>query len=509
MILSISLSLLVAGTLLVAFNKTDIPEIPIYLVSGVILSVFTGLAQSLNLVSHGFVETEIMRQLALLGLSILLFYRTSGFLIDPNRETSVDSFRASVLTSSILLSGVTGISLYMGFSLFESLIFGASSAIGSTLLDSGLVREEARKNHIYGWITEDLNFFDDVIGLVVFTMIISGIGQVSLLAALVACLSVIFTSLILRNLFSNFVLKVTGGENELVLLSGIATLISFISVTETAGITELAGVYAAGLILTNTELGFRVRERFTSVKDFFTALSFIAIGYILSVPSPLYLGVSATLFFSVMLVRPAVITQVLSLQGYDLRSSFMAGIQSSQISEIAVVAALLLMPVTSGNVLSAVVLSFTGSVLVAHALQGNEKKVFDRIFSNYELNSEKSDIPRNLSDHVILAGYDWKTQGLEEMTDKQVVAADYSLENVKKADENGLPHLLADLYSDQAWEQMNASEASVIVTAARDDNLLEKIEKMDVNAEKLIVRENSEEVTEELRVMLRKALQER
>ncbi|EHK01939.1 hypothetical protein HRED_06270, partial [Candidatus Haloredivivus sp. G17] len=45
-------------------------------------------------------------------------------------------------------------------------------------------------------------------------------------------------------------MKITGGENELVLLSGIATLISIVWITESTGVSALAGIYAAGLMHT-------------------------------------------------------------------------------------------------------------------------------------------------------------------------------------------------------------------------------------------------------------------
>jgi Kef-type K+ transport system membrane component KefB len=506
MILSISLALLVAGTLLVAFNKTDIPEIPIYLASGALLSVITAFAASNNIVSHNFVETEIMKELALLGLSILIFYRASGLKIDSNRMISVDSFKTSVFTSSVLLTSVTGISMYLGFPVFESLIFGVSSAVGSTLLDSGIVTEETRKKKIYGWLTEDINFFDDLFCIVLFTLIISNVVQVSATLAVMTSMASIITAFLIRKKYSQLVLKITDGKNELLLLSGIATLISLISITKFAGITELAGIYAAGLILVNSELGFKVRERFSSVKDFFTALSFIAIGYILSIPSPIYLIASAIIFLSVMIIRPVIITLMLRLQGYDLRSSFMASIQSAQISEIALVAVLLLTSTTSGDVLSALVLSFTGSVIIVNMIQSNENKIFDRIFSNYELDPEKSDIPHDLGDHIILAGYDWKTKGLKDLTDKQVIAIDYDLEQIEEADENGVYHLLADIYSDQAWEKSSVKNASIIVSAIRDDKLLNRIEDMEVQAKKILVRESSDEIDEELRNMLREDL---
>ena len=51
MILSISLALLIAGTLLVILNHTEIPEIPIYIVSGIILSLLTSFGISNGLIA--------------------------------------------------------------------------------------------------------------------------------------------------------------------------------------------------------------------------------------------------------------------------------------------------------------------------------------------------------------------------------------------------------------------------------------------------------------------------
>jgi CPA2 family monovalent cation:H+ antiporter-2 len=324
MIISISLALMIAGILLVILNRTDIPEIPIYLGSGLLLSLLVSLAQSRGIVSHEFIEAEIMREIALLGLSILIFYNTSGMLLDPKRSTAIDSFKTSLWMSIVSFAGITGLSLYFGFNSLESLLFGVTGSVGSTLLDSGLVKEEARKNHIYGWITEDIDFYDDLFGIVVLTLILASVGGIVPFTGLLVSLVLILSALVLRDYFSRIIMKITGGENELVLLSGIATLISIVWITESTGVSALAGIYAAGLMLVNTELGFRVRERFTAVKDFFTALSFISIGYLLTLPGMRYIGAVTGLVLFASVIRPLFSTQVLRLQGYDLRTSFMA-----------------------------------------------------------------------------------------------------------------------------------------------------------------------------------------
>ncbi|EHK00807.1 hypothetical protein HRED_11045, partial [Candidatus Haloredivivus sp. G17] len=70
------------------------------------LSLLVSLAQSRGIVSHEFIEAEIMREIALLGLSILIFYNTSGMLLDPKRSTAIDSFKTSLWMSIVSFAGI-------------------------------------------------------------------------------------------------------------------------------------------------------------------------------------------------------------------------------------------------------------------------------------------------------------------------------------------------------------------------------------------------------------------
>lgn len=506
MILSITLALLFAGALLVALNKTEIPEIPIYILSGLLLKAFTSFASSQGWISHAFVETEIMRELALLGLGILVFYSTSGTVFDLKRSTSLNSFKTALWLSIVALTGFTGLSLLTGFTLYESILFGVAAAIGSTLMDSGLVKEEARKNHVYGWLTEDMNLFDDIFGIAVLATLFAAISGNGGLYGFSVAFAVIFGAVILRNFFSRFLLKITGGENELVLLAGITTLISIVWITEYTGISALTGIYASGLILADTELGFKVRERFSAVKDFFTALSFFAVGYLLVIPGKNYLLMALMLVIFASVLRPLLSSIALRLQGYDLRTGFMASIQSAQISEIVIIASILMIPFVGSSVFEALTIAFTASVIISHLVEDRENQIFERLFSDYELDSEKTSLPRELEDHVILAGYDWKTRGLEEIIDTEVVVVDYDLENIQEAEHRGLSHLLADLNSDDAWEKLKIDQASTVVAAVTDQKVIEKIEEMDIDAEKILVSQGSGKVRERLREMLSEAL---
>jgi len=506
MILSITLALLFAGLLLVALNNTEIPEIPIYILSGLLLKGFTVLATSQGWVSHAFVETEIMTELALLGLGILVFYSASGTVFDRKRNTSITSFKTALWLSGISFAGFTGLSLFTGFSIYESVLFGVAASIGSTLMDSNLVKEEARKNHVYGWLTEDINLYDDIFGVVVLATLFSIISGIGGLQGLLAAFTVMVVAGVLRDTFSKGLLKITGSENELVLLSGITTLIAMVWITESMGISAIAGIYAAGLILADTELGFMVRERFSAVKDFFTALSFFAVGYLLVIPSYNYLGMTVALVIFSSVLRPLLSSLALRLQGYDLRTGFMASIQSAQISELVLIASILMIPFTGSSIFEALTIAFTASIIISHLVEDWENLIFETLFSDYELDSEKTDLPAELKNHAIIAGYDWKSRGLEKAIDVQAVVVDYDLENIEEAEHQGIPHLLADLNSDRTWEKLNVEKASVIVTAIEDEKLLEKIKGLDTDAEKVLAKEDSEQIHEELREMLSQAL---
>jgi hypothetical protein len=303
-------------------------------------------------------------------------------------------------------------------------------------------------------------------------------------------------------------LNLTQGKNELILLLGIATLITAVWTAEHLGITALPGVYFTGLLFADTELGFRVRERFSAVKDFFTALSFFAIGYLLALPPAAYLLAGVGIIVFSLAVKPLASTQALRLQGYDLRTSFLASVQYSQISALVLFGSLLMQPFTGNGVFESVAIAFSAGIVLSHLVEEKEGEIFERVFSSYELDPEKSSLPEELQDHVVIAGYDWKTEGIEEVTERQCVAVDYDMERVKQAAESGIPHLLADLLSSRTWEMLNLGEAAFIVSAVEDEAVVRKMEQLETGAELVHADAGSEEVRQKLREMLESAVEE-
>jgi hypothetical protein len=63
------------------------------------------------------------------------------------------------------------------------------------------------------------------------------------------------------------------------------------------------------------------------------------------------------------------------------------------------------------------------------------------------------------------------------------------------------------LNSANTWDAVDVEEASLIVSAVGDEQVLDKIDDLEVDAQKITIREDSEEVKEELRRLLRDALE--
>jgi predicted Kef-type K+ transport protein len=501
MIISISLALMVAGMLLFVLRGFDVPEIPLYLVSGLALSAFVGFGEAQGFLPESFVEPAIITELASLGLGILVFYTTSGMELDSRRKTSLDSFKSSTWLFAVSFGSVAGISSLLGIPAFGSFLLGLAASVGSTMLDFGIVKEETRAGHIYGRLTENTNFFTDLFAVVAFGGAISAFTGAGAVTGIMSSTALILAALLLRRPFGSVIMRVTDGESELLLLSGVMAFVCSAVASELLGVTALPGIYAAGILMVDTELGYRVRERFSSIKDFFTALAFFSIGFMFEVPPTRYLVAALAVGAVAVVLRPLLQILFTRIQGYDLRTGFMSSLQTSHVSEVALLSSLIAMPVAGDLVFNSVAFVFAVSVVFAELVEDNEQYLFERLFSSYELDPEKTDLPENPSGHVILAGYDEKTEGIEDMFDREVVVADFDLERIEEAEERGLYHLLADLESSEAWKTMNAREASLVVSGTGDGSVKNMVQEIE-GPTKVTVDPDSDSVEQRLRSML-------
>ncbi len=504
MIFEITLIFIAIAAVLTALNRFNIPSLPAYILSGFI----TGLIMRYT-DQTVFIGEEALQNMIYLGLAIVVFYATTRFSLDKTRSTSLDSFKSSIYTSIITLTIFTGTALTLGFPVIESIIIGMLATFGSTLVNSKVVDDELKENHIHGWLTEDINLYQDIIAVAMIVALFSYISTGRIFASLVASLLIISTALIIRRPFSNYFLSLTN-EREVISLLGLSSFIGLTLLTENYGLTALTGVIAAGFLYTDTELGYIIRERIRPVKDFFAALSFFSVGMLVQLPDIEYLILTGLLIVFITVLRPLLTALTLYIQGYDVRTSYLAGFEMNEASEISLLAALIVSPFISESLLSATITVFAVTVFVSHISEKHDRAFFDRFLSTYEFDPEKDDIPHGIHGHTIIAGFDDKTQGITNVLDEEnTVVIDYDLDRIHEAEDKGLYHLLGDLYSSKTWEKANYRKADIIVSAVSDQTLIDKINELETEAEIITISESDrEDVDAALKQMIREKIEE-
>ena len=510
MIYGIGAAFIISAFFLIIVQRFKIPEIPTYLFAGLVTGLFLELLERRDFIGSDILDEALLQDFIFIGLGFLVFFSITRFVLDKNTTTSLDAFKASMWLSIISFIGVFGLASFAGFEPVESFLLGFAGAFGSSLANMNLVREEVRENHIYGWLTEDINFFQDIfavllgVGFLVFYSSSGSFEQAFLV------LLMIISALGLRKILHRIFVSMDF-SSEVLMLLGVASFVSITLLTELLGLTALAGVLISGLLFIDTELGFEVRERLSSIKDFFTALSFFSIGLIIQIPTFSVVLPALALVLFVSVLRPLVLLLFLNVQGYDLRTSYLAALDSNEISELSILTTILLLPLISSEVFAIVILGFAVSMVVSSLTGDIGMKVFEKWMAGYEFDPEKGSVTREISNHVIFAGYDDKTRALSDLVNKdRIVAVDYSLDRIETAERDGVYHVLGDMFSTNTWRHINYRDAAVIVSGVSDQELINKIEALDTGASIVSLdSSNSGEIDDELRSMLKDALKEK
>lgn len=500
----------IAAFLMFVLKRLDLPVAPIYIGTGFLVSY---LAERVGYLEGGLGSEVLVQEIAVMGLGLLVFYSSSRFILDQRRRTTVDAFKTSSWLILVSFTLFAGISLFVGLEPAEAAMFGLAAAVGSTLFNSGRIEEQARENHIHGWITEDIQLFEDIIAVVGITVILSygyGLGAV---ASLVLSMALILGALTFRDEFEKFGEYLVLGKEELYLLLGVSLFAGSVVGAELLGLTPLLGVFVGGILLADTELGVKIRERLSSVKDFFMAVAMFSIGALIDLPSFEHLIITLSLIVFVAAVKPLLATFSLRLQGYDYRTAFLSSSQLSEISEITLLAAVLTVPVMGTQTLSAVTVAFAATSIISRVTENRDDQLFEYLLGEEEYEPEMVDLPGNLEDHVIIAGFDYKGQrALNAVPDRYTkVIVDFDLERIEEAESSGLFHVLGDMNSGRTWKKLDYKNARLIVSGSRRKEINEAIKALETNAQKLYLGEDeisqetvNRRISEKLRETLEK-----
>ncbi|ADG83735.1 cation:proton antiporter [Thermincola potens] len=291
--------------------------------------------------------TEIIKELAEVGVIVLMFL--------AGLETDVEEFRKAGFASTLtavggvilpLLAGL-GIGLATGHNLFISLFIGTLLTATSVSISATTLRELGRLQTPVGLTILGAAVIDDILGIVVLTLVLglagagSGIGAVGILIGKMVIFFVV--ALVIGKKLIPPILKFADKMpvNHGLTTAGLVLAFVFAYVAELSGVANITGAYIAGVLIGMTKFGHQVTEH-TETVGFTTVIPvfFVSIGLLAQVNS-----LQGGILFVTAITLIAILTKILGcgvgarIAGFNNRDSLAIGAGMISRGEIALIIA--------------------------------------------------------------------------------------------------------------------------------------------------------------------------
>ncbi len=267
-LLDLALILLSTKVLSLVTKRFKLPQVVGALLAGLILgpAVF-------NIIE----ETDFIRQLAEVGVIVLLFNAGLESNLSEFKKSGKTSFIVAVMGVIIPLIGGTILAYCINHGKVENVsAFVQNIFIGSVLTATSVsitvetLRELGKVSTSVGNIIVGAAIIDDVLGMLVLTIITSLAGSsVSVIKVIVKIVGFFIFSIIVGiityKLFNKWVNKYDIDKRRFVIVSFVICLLLSFSAEEFFGVADITGAYIAGLVLSSNKETIYITKRFETL----------------------------------------------------------------------------------------------------------------------------------------------------------------------------------------------------------------------------------------------------
>lgn len=471
---ALSVVFLIGGTFLLLANRLGLPSVPFFIIAGIVAGLF--------------IEEELTLELARYGIVLLVFTFSVQIQFETVRTVLSDS--EAVALGQILVLGSLGIAagVLLGLSIDQALIFGLAAALSSTIVGTGLLQPEIRRNLVHGRIAQTVQFVQDLVAilfvLVVTTETFAPDPIATQLGYSVILLGIaVFVNRRLFGLLERF----SGGSDELMLVGALALLVAFLGAAQFVGVSLVIGAFVAGLAVRRDPAeNLGMLNGLESIKDFFIAVFFITLGALVTVPTPEVIFTATVLAVLTAIIKPAVTTWLLLSKGYEARSATLTSLNLDQISEFALIIAIeaLVLGRLTQPVFNAIILAAAVTMISSSLSRQFDERIY-RSLADYgllrgrhEKVDERSVVPDDLSSHVIIVGYGRQGQHLVETCeaiDRPYVVIENDPALLEGLESQCDAYVFGDAMERYTWEKANADDAQLVVSTIGSERLSDRI----------------------------------
>ncbi len=478
--------LIVAGVIAYILHFFKQPSIIAYIITGLLIGPF-----SLYRLQHG----EILHSLSEIGITLLLFM--VGLDLDISQLKKIG--KAAVIAGIaqvIFTCGVGfGIVTLLGFDLLPAIYISLALTFSSTIIVVKLLSEKKDMQSLYGKLAVGIFLVQDIAAILILILIAGVTGSndailnsgsivgnivLTLAKAFMVAVVVIFLS---RTVFPKLMQSLAKSDEMLLLFSlgwalGLAALFS----SPLIGFNAAIGGFIAGLALANTGAHYQVSGRIKPLRDFFIIIFFIFLGSQLvlnHIGAALVPALILTIF--VLIGNPLIVTIILGLLGYKLRTSFMTGVTVAQISEFSLI--LMALGLLAGHVTEThvTIVTLVGISTIAISSYGIlfSNKVYEAVISKLVRIFERKKTLSNkelggiiYKKHIVVVGAhrlgSHLITSLQKNKDVQFLVIDFNPDVVSRFTSQGIPAVCGDIADPYIQEIASLKDAHMIVCTIPD-----------------------------------------
>jgi Kef-type K+ transport system membrane component KefB len=321
------LILVTAAAAMGVAHRLRLPSVPFLVLAG------SGVA-ALGLVHDG----NLFQEALLLGLAFLVF--SAGTEMNPGRMGEQQKAAIQVGLAQFLAFMFIGMvfGLAFGFDWLTALYLALALAASSTLIVIRLLKQRQQLFEPFGRLVVGVLLLQD--GLIILAIAaLSGVAG-ELTAVLVnvnATLGLMLLAYISLRWVTPWLLLQFELDEEEKLLVALAILFLFIAAASLIDVPVIIGAFLAGVALSSFPVSGILRGQLASLSDFFTALFFVTLGALLTLPTGRELLLALILTAVVLLFTPILVNVIARRAGVSARSALESGFLLAQTSEFSLI----------------------------------------------------------------------------------------------------------------------------------------------------------------------------
>lgn len=413
------------------------------------------------------VEPEALKNLLGLGLAFLVY--SAGIELNPRRFTGKLKAVLWIAAAQFLVLALAGfvLALALGFDLLSALYLGGALATSSTLVVIRQLQKRVGSLRAYGKLAIGVLLAQDL-AIIVVIVVLSSLpgGAEAIVKGLAAVVAVAVVAYFGQRRLFPWLAQRTRLDDEVMLLILLGVLFVFAGAADILGLPFVVGAFFAGFSLSSFPVSGVARSLLASLRSFFLAIFFTALGALVELPEPLLLLKALAFILLVLLLTPPLVTALAEWKGgLSSRNAINSGLLLAQTSEFSLVLGLYALHFdrTPPQVMSIIAIVAVTTMTITPLLAS--EAVARRLLQFHPMRRRLA-TETDLKDHVLMLGLSsegmWSAKPLRE-AGHQVVVVDHDPVVIEHLEKAGISCIRGDSTDQKVLSRAGILQAKLIL----------------------------------------------